>query len=159
MAVTIRPYAPRDAIAAAQLYLRSVEAIGPRDYTAAQVDAWASLAPTPEQLHARFSDGRAVFIAADAADAPAGFMDLEADGHIDMLYCAPKAVGAGVAAALYEAVETLARDRGVARLYSEASEAARRFFLKRGFVVLHRRDLEIAGRHIHNFAVEKILSV
>jgi putative acetyltransferase len=43
------------------------------------------------------------------------------------------------------------------RLYSEASEAARRFFLKKGLVVLHRRDFEVRGVAIHNHAVEKRL--
>jgi putative acetyltransferase len=43
------------------------------------------------------------------------------------------------------------------RLHAEASEAARRFFLKRGFAVVNRRAFEIAGVRIHNYAVEKWL--
>jgi putative acetyltransferase len=85
------------------------------------------------------------------------FGDLEADGHIDFLYAAPEAVGKGVAAALYDELETAARERGIARLYSEASEAARRLFLKKGFTVLHRRDFDVRGVPIHNYAMEKRL--
>jgi hypothetical protein len=43
----------------------------------------------------------------------------------------------------------------VIRLHSEASEAARRLFLRKDFVVTARRQFEISGIHIHNYAVEK----
>ena len=62
-----------------------------------------------------------------------------------------------MASLLYQALEAAARAREMPRLYSEASEAARRFFLKRGFVELSRRQMEIGGVAIHNFAVEKVL--
>jgi putative acetyltransferase len=39
----------------------------------------------------------------------------------------------------------------------EASEPARRFFLKHGFSELHRRNFEIGGVPIHNYAMEKRL--
>jgi len=68
-----------------------------------------------------------------------------------------EAAGTGVAAALYERLEGIARERHVPRLHAEASEAARRFFLKQGFAVIRRRDFAIAGVPIHNYAVEKWL--
>jgi hypothetical protein len=49
------------------------------------------------------------------------------------------------------------RARGIARLYTEASEPARRFFAKRGFVEVSRNDFEIVGVPIHNFRMEKSL--
>jgi putative acetyltransferase len=63
-----------------------------------------------------------------------------------------------VASALYDALEARARERGVGRLYAEASEAARRFFLKKGFIVTARRAFAIDGVPIHNYAVEKALA-
>ncbi len=157
MTVLIRPYRLEDADAISEVYLRSVEQIGPKDYTPEQVKVWASLRPSAERMHERASDGRTTLVAAAPDGAVLGFIDLESDGHIDLLYCAPEAAGKGVAGKLYEAVEALARARGMKRLYSEASEAARRFFLKRGFVELNRRQLSIDGIAIHNFAVEKRL--
>jgi len=53
------------------------------------------------------------------------------------------------------ALETAAAKRGIGRLYTEASEPARRFFERRGFILLHRRDFALAGVAIHNFAMEK----
>jgi putative acetyltransferase len=155
--VTVRRYRPGDAAALARIYVDAVEAIGPRDHTAVQVAVWAGLVPTPARFDAKYTDGRTALVAVDGADRPLAFADVEADGHIDFLYCAPQAAGTGVAAALYDALEAAARQRGLPRLYSEASEAARRFFLKRGFRVIARRRLTIRGTAIHNYAVEKTL--
>ena len=142
------------------LFQRAVREIGSRDYTSAQVEAWTG--GTVEQrakgLAARLGDGRLTLIMVDDEDRPLAFGDLESDGHIDFLYALPEAAGKGIVATLYDALEQSARDQGIARLTSEASEAARRFFLKRGFTVLHRRDFEVTGVPIHNYAVEKRLS-
>jgi putative acetyltransferase len=35
-------------------------------------------------------------------DRVVAFIDLEADGHIDRLFCAPEAVGRGIASQLYD---------------------------------------------------------
>jgi putative acetyltransferase len=153
----IRHYIASDAPALAALYARSVRGVGPRDYSPEQVGAWVSLAPTAEQMHRRCVDGRSVVVAVDEEDGPIGFCDIERDGHIGYLYCSPDAVGTGVARALYEAVEEIARQAGLPRIHVEASEAAKRFFAGRGFVVVTRRDLMIGDVPIHNFAMEKRL--
>lgn len=155
--MTIRPFRDADAERLSALYRRSVEAIGPRGYAPEQVEAWASLTPSPARLRALAADGRTTLVAVDGADQPLAFGDLEADGHIQFLYCAPEAAGAGTTARLYAEMERRARDAGIPRLYAEASEAARRFFLRRGFTVVARRDFEVAGVPIHNYAVEKSL--
>lgn len=156
-AIRIRPYAPKDASALSALYVRSVRGIGAAFYTPAQIEAWASIAPDAEQINARRMDGRATLLAVDANDAPLAFADVEADGHIDYFYCAPEAAGAGVASALYDALEALAAERNIERLYCEASEAARRFFTRKKFTETARRDFEVAGVAIHNYAMEKAL--
>ena len=126
MPTHVRHYVTGDAAALIDVFVRSVRGLGPRDYTAAQVEAWVSRIGGPERTHARCSDGRLVLVAVDAADRPLAFIDLEDDGHIDMLFCVPEAAGTGVADALYARLEEAARHRGTARLYTEASEAARR---------------------------------
>ena len=153
----IRPFQPQDAPALAALFHASVHRIGRPHYSPAQVDAWAPAVPDPARFRARAADGRALLVAVDESGAPLAYGDLEADGHIDHLFCRPDAAGTGVAAAVYAALEAEARARGIGRLYVEASEPARRFFLKQGFVLVARRDFEIAGVAIHNFAMEKRL--
>lgn len=153
----VRSYESKDADALADLYVRAVSEIGRRDYSGRQVKAWASLGPSPQRLENLAADGRTRLVAADDGDRPIAFADLEPDGHIGFLYCAPEAAGTGVASALYDELERTARRNGVSRLYVEASEAARRFFLKKGFATTAKRQLEIAGVAIHNYAMEKAL--
>ncbi|WP_037448338.1 GNAT family N-acetyltransferase [Skermanella stibiiresistens] len=153
----IRDYAAADAPALAELYHRSVRGIGPRDYSARQVEAWASLAPTPEEIHRRYTDGRTALVAVDGGDHPLAFGDIEADGHIGFFYRAPEAAGTGATTALHDALEATALAAGLARIHVEASEAAKRFLLSRGFAVIKRRDLLIGDVPIHNFAMEKWL--
>ncbi|WP_191061505.1 GNAT family N-acetyltransferase [Geminicoccus harenae] len=157
MPATIRPYAPRDAQLLATLYLRSVRELGSRDYSAAQVAAWASLCPSPEQLHALSDDGRTRLVAVDEADLPVAFADLERDGHIHFFYAAPEVAGTGVAQRLYAELEQVARAQHLTRLHAEASERAHRFFLRLGFQVTAKREFTVTGVPIHNYAVEKQL--
>ncbi|MEJ1967756.1 MAG: GNAT family N-acetyltransferase [Rhizomicrobium sp.] len=153
----IRAYRVEDAAQVGVVFRRAIVEIGARDYTPEQVAAWAGPDLAGERLHARLMDGRLALVVADAADHVLAFGDLEADGHIDFLYALPEVAGTGVAAALYEALETAAQERRLGRLYTEASEAARRFFLKKGFTIRHRRDVAVRGVPIHNYAMEKRL--
>lgn len=152
----IRTYEATDATLLADLSRRSVIELGPRHYTREQVRAWASVLPRPERVHV-IAESRTTLVAVDDEDKPLAFGDLEADGHLDFLYCAPKAAGTGVAGCLYEQLEERARAAGIARLFTEASEGARGLFLRHGFVVIRRRELVVSGVPIHNFAMEKLL--
>ena len=154
---TVRPYRASDAAALAALYVRSVTEIGSRLYSPEQVAVWAAHGPSPERIHALYTDGRTALVAVDESDGPVAFSDVEGDGHIQFLYCAPEAAGRGIAAALYDTLEKEARARGLTRLYAEASEAARPFFLKKGFAVTTIRRFEVSGVPIHNYAMEKLL--
>jgi len=153
----VRSFQPSDAPALAALFHAAVHGIARLHYSEAQVNAWAPATPDPARFRARAADGRIVLVAVDEEDAPLAYGDLEADGHIDHLFCRPDAAGTGVTAALYAALEAEAQARKIARLHVEASEPARRFFLRQGFTQLARRDFELAGVAIHNFAMEKRL--
>lgn len=154
----IRPYRDADAEGLAEVYEEAVRAIGSRDYSPEQVEAWIGQGPKAERFRERMADGRRCWVAVDDADRVRAFVDLEADGHIDFLYAASDAAGTGVAGRLLDAVEAAAHSFGVDRLHVEASEPARRFLLKRGFRVLARRDFDIGGVAIHNYAMERRLA-
>lgn len=153
--LSIRPFQPEDAATLSALYAASVRALGARDYSDAQIEAWASLTPSAGSLVERMGDGRTRLVA--VLDDIAGFIDVEADGHIDLLYVEPGAAGLGVARALLETAEALAPLSGAGRLHAEASETARPVFERLGYSVVARRDFEVAGVAIHNWAVEKPL--
>ncbi|MGV9007360.1 MAG: GNAT family N-acetyltransferase [Brevundimonas sp.] len=153
----IRPFQDGDAEAMATLYVRAVREIGARDYSPAQVEAWAGGASRSGLFRQKMADGRRCWVALGENGQVTAFVDLEADGHIDFLYAAPEVAGRGVAGALMDVLEAAATQSGLERLYVEASEPARRFFTRRGFDVLYRRDVEVEGVPIHNYAMERRL--
>ncbi|WP_425424049.1 GNAT family N-acetyltransferase [Sphingomonas sanxanigenens] len=99
--------------------------------------------------------GRTFLVAVDDDNRPIGYGDLEPDGHIDHLYCRPDVVGTGVGSAIYAAIEAAARQAGMALLFVDASESARRLFERRGFGVDARNDYNINGVAIHNYRMSK----
>lgn len=153
----LRPYRPGDAPRLAKIFQESIREIGARDYSAAQVEAWAGPRLRAERLHDKYSDGRATFIAVDEADRAIAFSDVEADGHVDMLYCDPAHARRGFASALLAAVEASAREANITTLYAEASETARPVFEKAGYTAVSRRDFEVEGVAMHNWKMEKQL--
>lgn len=155
--IAIRPYRGTDAAALAEVFERAVRGIAVRDYSPAQIEAWIGREPRAGRFRAKMADGRRCWVATDDAGQVRAFVDLEADGHIDFLFADPAVAGTGVASQLLDVLEAAARRDGIVRLYVEASEAARRFFLKRGYEVLRRRDFEIDGVAIHNYAMERRL--
>lgn len=157
MTAEIRDFRAKDASAVAALYAAAVRGIGPRHYAPRQVEAWAARAAPPDWYVAKQERLLAGLVAVDGEGRAIAYGDLEPDGHLDFLYCAPEHAGTGVTAALYAELEACARAGGVSRIYVEASEAAKRFFEKQGYTLVRRRDFDIDGVPIHNFAMEKAL--
>ena len=58
---------------------------------------------------------------------------------------------------MYDGLEAAAREEGVGRLFTEASELARRFFERKCFVVLERQDKILRDVPIHNYRMAKTL--
>lgn len=154
----IRPGRDQDAAALAEVFAAAVHGIASRAYTPEQIAAWCPETPPAAVFEKRLRDGRQLWVAADADDLPAAFIDLERDGHVDMLFCHPRAAGQGVAGALYERLEQAAYQAAMPRLYVRASEVARGFFERQGFAVQQRCDFERNGVMIHNYLMEKPLS-
>lgn len=162
MAYIIRDFEPRDAQALADLTLAAIKSVGAARYSEAQVHAWASRHPGPERFLTRAEAGHLIYIAEDSSGKPAAYALLEPDGHLDMLYCHPEHTRRGLADELLAHAETQARDLGVSKLYTEASELAQPAFTRAGYETKRRRDFEIEGPSgavsIHNYAMEKPLT-
>ena len=159
MAYAIRPFRKSDAEALAALTLAAIRSVGSQRYSDAQVAAWAARHPGPKRFLDRHAQGHSIFVAADADDQAVAYALLEPDGHLDMLYCHPDHTRRGLADELLAHSEQQARNAGLERLYTEASELARPAFERAGYEVVERRDFTIkhAGESvpIHNYAMEK----
>jgi putative acetyltransferase len=158
--VAIRRYRSEDAEAIAAITLAAIRGTALRAYSSEQTEAWAARYSVQRLLDGA-SKGDVILVAVDEADHPIAYTVLEAGGHLDMLYCHPDHTGKGLALALLAEAEAAARQQGVMRLFTEASELARPVFARAGYTLLHRREFTIAHGAgevaIHNYAMEKIL--
>lgn len=139
----------------AQIFNRSIREIAARDYSPAQIAAWAHEDRDRTAFAARHAS-RPTFIA-ELAGAAAGFTDLAADGLIDFLFVHPDFQRRGVGRALLAHVEALARRQGLARLYAEVSITARPLFQACGFGILASQTVEHRGQTFINYRMEKRL--
>lgn len=153
-----RLFRHEDAAQIEQVFQGSVTQLGLRFYSEAQVKAWAARGPNVSQILDRNKDGRITFVAIDIKQEVLAYGELEPDGHIDHLYARPDAAGRDIVSALYDRLEAKAKEVGIQTLYTEASEAARRFFLKKEYVDQGRRDFVIQNISIHNYATTKSLA-
>ena len=154
-AILIRSYRPQEAARLLEIFRGAVRSAGARDYDAAQVAAWASAEIDAAAWAAR-RVAKPTYVAERSGEV-AGFIDLEPDGHIDMLYVDAAHQRRGVASALIGHVEGLARIAGLARLYTEASLTARPVFARRGFMVLASQTVRTRGQSFVNLRMEKRL--
>ncbi len=154
--VIIRRYAPADLERLIDLFRQSVHRIARKDYTEAQVHAWA-----PDRIdHVAFAarrEAKPTWVA-EIEGMIVGFTDLESDGHIDMLFVHPDGQGRGVARALLETIERNACEHGFTRLYTEASITAKPVFTRLGFSVIEMQTVSRNGQDFTNYKMEKSLA-
>jgi putative acetyltransferase len=146
----MRPFLPADASMLAEIFRASVEALTADEYSAAQQDAWMSAADDEEAFAKRLA-GELTLVATLNGS-------LENNKRIDMLYVHPAVSGQGVGTMLCEALEKLASARGTNRVSVDASDSARDFFSKRGFVAQTRNTVALGGEWLANTTMEKALS-
>ena len=152
----VRAYVPADVDALIDLFRQAVRRTAIRDYTEAQVMAWAPDVVERERWVERRAS-RPTWVA-EIDGRIAGFIDLEPDGHVDMMYVHPEFKGRGVATALMAKLEEAAAAQKLGRLYTEASITAKPFFEKKGFRVISAQTVHVRGQDLVNYRMEKSLT-
>ena len=152
----LRPFLPDDAALLREIFRDSIEALTDEDYTPAQQEAWASVADDAAEFGQKLA-GQLTLIAT-LEGSPVGFASLEGKEKIDMLYVHPAAVGQGVGAMLVDALENLAGGRGAGKLSVDASDSARGFFEKRGYVAQQRNTVSVGDEWLANTTLQKQLA-
>jgi putative acetyltransferase len=154
----IRTFRPGDEDALRHIHLASITQVGPLAYNPEQVAAWAGKIREPWEWLEWHAFGDRITIAFSDQAEPAAFSLLEADGHLDMLYCHPSHVRQGHALRLVKEVSAFCRRTGLSMITTDASELARPVFLAAGYVVESRQDFLLDGVPIHNYAMHKTLT-
>ena len=152
----LRPMLPDDAPVLAAIFRASIEELTEDDYNPSQQEAWASAAADEEAFGERLAKN--LTLLATLEGSPVGFIALENNAVVDMLYVHPAAAGQGVGTTLYDAIEKLATARGAKQLTVEASDNAIEFFKQRGFVAQQRNSVTVGNEWLSNTTMKKALT-
>ena len=151
--MTIRPATPSDRLATAAVFADAVRTAGPSAYTPAQVDAWAAGARDPAAFAERMASAQ-VCVAGDAG-AVAGFVSLDPDGRVGMLYVRGDRQRRGVGDRLLAAALAAAAEAGHERTYAEASPFSLPVFRRAGFRVTGTDVVAVRGARFESHLVER----
>ena len=153
--VEVRPYRVGDANSLVQIFFASVHELGRLKYDEAQVRSWAPSIPDPTEWEARMCLNE-TFVA-ERNGKLVGFIELEPNGHLNMLYRSPGISGDGVAEALYSVIEIRAYELGIPHIRTEASLVAESFFVRHGYSLDGRETVERNGVSLPRARMSKTL--
>jgi len=149
----LRPFLPADTAVLAEIFRDSISELTSDDYREAQQEAWTASAGDPAAFAARL--GKQLTLVATMQGSPVGFASLAGADKLDMLYVHPGVAGHGVAAMLADGLEKLAAARGAKQLSVDASDTARGFFEKRGYVAQQRNSVAVGDEWLANTTLTK----
>jgi len=154
--LALRPFLEADAPLLREIFRDSIADLTDEDYTPAQQEAWASAADDEAAFGKRL--GSQLTLVGTLEGSPVGFASLAGKDKIDMLYVHPAAAGQGVGSLLVDALEKLAGARGTLNLAVDASDSARGFFEKRGYVAQRRNSISVGDEWLANTTLHKTLN-
>jgi len=149
----IRPACIEDAEAIGKLFYNTIHKINIRDYTPAQIAAWAP-ENIPVEGWIKKQTTHQVFVA-DHDGTIVGFAELETNGHLDCFFCHHEYQRLGIGSALMSRIIETSRDMNNVYIFSEVSITARPFFESSGFKVVHEQQILCRGEWMTNFAMRR----
>ncbi|RUO56917.1 GNAT family N-acetyltransferase [Pseudidiomarina homiensis] len=146
----LRRFQTTDAEALRELFNETVRHVNKRDYTAAQIAAWAPDGYDREAWLERLQRNQPYIAEIDGSIV--GFADVQADGYIDHFFCSASSQGQGVGRALMS--KLLAHN--YPRFYANVSITARPFFEHFGFRLVREQQVIVRGETLTNYLMEKL---
>ena len=153
LAIELRRGRADDALTIARLFRDTVHAVNRHDYSEAHLDAWA-----PYQVdldHWRAVIDASYFMVAISGGMVVGFANLDGDDYVDQLFVHKDLLRKRIATKLIEEIEREAKRRGAARLWTQSSITARKFFERQGFVTQQAQRITYNGQIFDNLSMEK----
>ncbi|EKO3781841.1 GNAT family N-acetyltransferase [Vibrio metschnikovii] len=151
--IEIRKYQESDALDLWAIFYHTVRNVNLRDYSQAQVEAWA-----PDDFSSEIWQRKMNLLSPFVAEIDGkivGYSDLQENGLIDHFFCHHEHQGQGVGRQLMEHVLRMGELQGITRFYSEVSITARPFYERFGFNVIQEQTIEVRGQKLCNFVMEK----
>lgn len=155
----IQAYEDKYCLPVVAIFYNAIQQLAQEHYSQAMLDKWSESAKDIGYWQKRLTFVRPFLAFAETADATTlvGFIELEADGHIGCLYTHPEWARQGVASCLYQHLEEQAKQRGLTKLYVEASYLSKPLFEKVGFSVQREIKINLGMDGLTSFAMTKLL--
>ncbi len=149
----IRRYRPEDAAELHEVYYTAIHRSCQKDYSAAQLDAWAPKAFDPkiwekvlEGLKPRVVECKGQLVA---------YADLQADGLMSHFFVHGDYLGKGIAKRLLKHMEDRAFEMNMPDIYCFISISAQPFFIAHGFTIDYTLSSEVRGQWLENALLRK----
>ncbi len=153
---SIRPATISDIPELSELYKNTVLSVNRKDYTAKEVEDWASCGDDLAHLQELFDEQH--FIAAENEKSQiVGFASINDTGYMHSLFVHKDFQHQGIATLLYGALEKYAIEKGAEKITSEVSITAKPFFEKQGFVVDEEQKRKANKLYLTNYKMSKII--
>ena len=153
--IELREFRIGDELCLRRVFESAIHDVAIRDYSQAEVDAWAPRQFDPDQWASRVQ-GIAPFVVERHGEIVA-YADVQSSGYIDHFFVAAAANGLGVGRKLMERIHERARELAVNELTSEVSRTAQPFYMHFGFELVDRHIKEVRGVDLEYAAMKKVL--
>lgn len=117
-----------------ELYQNTVLTVNRKDYSAEEVEDWASCGDDITHLQKLFTE-QYYIVAENQIQKIVGFASITDEGYMHTLFVHKDFQHQGVATLLYQYLEAYAQEKGIEKITSEVSITAKPFFEKQGFRV------------------------
>lgn len=151
--INIRSFKAEDIDAVVNLFRDTIHTVNAKDYTQAQLDAWAPKDIKSERWCQKMLSHFTVVAVVDGTIT--GFADLHDNGYFDHLFVHKDYQGQGIATQLVSAIEKQAVKIGVNQIEVHVSITARSFFLKKGYTVKTPQQVHYNGQDFTNYVMNK----
>lgn len=151
-----RPATVSDLPEMTELYKNTVLTVNRKDYSAEEVEDWASCGDNVKHWDELFSEQHYI-VAENNEGKIVGFASINDTGYMHTLFVHKDFQQQGIATLLYHTLELYAKEKGVERITSEISITARPFFEKQGFVVDEEQKRKANKLCLTNYKMSKKL--
>ena len=148
----IRKYRNGDHLAISTIFPEAIYEIASEVYSEEQINAWTKRKPDPAHWQKRCLKKQPFVY--ELGGRVVGFLELDPDGHIDCMYVHPSAKRRGIASELIQKAIEVTKEKGLRKVFVEASICAKPVFEKKGFEVVNEQTVEIRGVGLKNFKME-----
>ena len=151
----IRRFAPGDEPALLAVFYSAVHQTAARDYSPAQLAAWA-----PDYIDgARWAEHMRALrpFVAEQGGQIVGYADVQPNGYIDHFFVCGRHARQGIGARLLQRIHAQAQTLGLTELTADVSLTAQPFFAHHGFELVERREVVRDGVTIPNALMRKRL--